>query len=162
MLPSTTFCTGSCQLPRFLRAMNLQALAAWMGRDQTEYLWCPGGMVNSLSGMLHPQIPLPPPIYSSLASTDTGLVAARAEELKEAKYALLVSHHIFTPVVIETGGVVGPHSFGSSVVDWSKLREMLYNSFAHLLQHLSIAVQQGNAASVLGSIDHSLPDENCL
>ena len=47
-------CTGPCQLPRFLLALNLQALAAQMGRDQMEYLWCPGLMVNSLSGMLHP------------------------------------------------------------------------------------------------------------
>ena len=45
------------------------------------------------------------PSYSSLASADAGLVAARAEELKEAKYALLVPHHILTPVAIETGGV---------------------------------------------------------
>ena len=52
-----------CQLPRFLLALNLRALAARMGKDQTEFLWCPGGTVNSLSGMLHPQIPLPPPTH---------------------------------------------------------------------------------------------------
>ena len=102
------------------------------------------------------------PSYSSLASADAGLVAARAEELKEAKYALLVPHHIFTPVAIETGGVVGPQSL-AFIQELGRRLELVTgdaNSFVHLLQRLSIAVQRGNAASVLGSIDHSLPDEN--
>ena len=102
------------------------------------------------------------PSYSSLASADAGLVAARAEELKEAKYALLVPHHIFTPVAIETGGVVGPQSL-AFIRELGRRLELVTgdaNSFVHLLQRLSIAVQRGNAASVLGSIDHSLPDEN--
>ena len=100
--------------------------------------------------------------YSSLASADAGLVAARAEELKEAKYAFLVPHHIFTPVAIETGGVVGPQSL-AFIRELGRRLELVTgdaNSFVHLLQRLSIAVQQGNAASILGSIDHSLPDEN--
>ena len=104
------------------------------------------------------------PSYSSLASTEAGLVAARAEELKGTKYAPLVPHHIFTPVAIETGGVVGPQSLPFLQELGRRLRQVTGDSksFVHLLQRLSIAVQQGNAASVLGSINHSLPDEICL
>ena len=99
------------------------------------------------------------PSYSSLASTEAGLVAARAEEL-----APLVPHHIFTPVAIETGGVVGPQSLPFLQELGRRLRQVTgySKSFVHLLQCRSIAVQQGNAASVLGPINHSLPDEICL
>ena len=37
-----------------------------------------------------------------------GGIAAKAEDLKGAKYADLLSSHIFVPVAIETTGVFGP------------------------------------------------------
>ena len=50
------------------------------------------------------------PSYSSNATSEAGLVAASAEERKEAKYSNLGALHCFTPVAIETSGVFGPKS----------------------------------------------------
>ena len=47
------------------------------------------------------------PSYSTLASSEAGLVAAQAEERKQVKYLHLAPDHFFAPVAIETSGVVG-------------------------------------------------------
>ena len=46
------------------------------------------------------------PSYFSNATSEAGLVAASAEERKEAKYSNLGALHCFTPVAIETSGVL--------------------------------------------------------
>ena len=50
------------------------------------------------------------PSYSSNATSEAGIVAASAEERKEAKYSNIGALHCFTPVAIETSGVFGPKS----------------------------------------------------
>ena len=96
------------------------------------------------------------PLYTSIASSKPGAVAAQAEERKCSKYSHLSSNHIFTPVSIETSGSLGPKT-----CDF--LKELGYrlcqatgeiNSSSYLLQCLSIAVQRGNMASIMGSIGH--------
>ena len=47
------------------------------------------------------------PSYSSSATREAGAVTASAEERKRAKYEHLNSAHTFTPVAIESSGVVG-------------------------------------------------------
>ena len=45
--------------------------------------------------------------YAAAASREPGKVAALAEERKVAKYAHLGPLHLFTPVAVETTGVIG-------------------------------------------------------
>ena len=88
------------------------------------------------------------------ATQEAGRVAAAAEERKEDKYRYLPSTHWFSPLAIETMGAMGPKSM-------ALLREVGRRVAAetgeprstdYLLQRLSVAVQRGNCASVLGSI----------
>ena len=60
------------------------------------------------------------PSYTISATSEAGLVAAGAEERKEAKYTSLGSLHCFTPLAIETTGVLGPKSmtFVKSSTAW--------------------------------------------
>ena len=93
------------------------------------------------------------PSFSVLASSEAGLVAAQAEEKKRSKYLHLASDHSFTPVAIETSGVIGPQSLVFLHELGRRLEQTTgeANSRAYLFQRLSIAIQRGNAASVLGS-----------
>ena len=63
------------------------------------FLWFHGGVVNSCPDTFAPS-------FSVLASSEAGLVAAQAEEKKWSKYLHLASDHSFTPVAIETSGVI--------------------------------------------------------
>ncbi len=57
------------------------------------------------------------------------------------------------PVAIETTGVFGPETmeFLRELGRCLQLVSADHNSFTNLIQRLSVAVQRGNAASVLGS-----------
>ena len=97
------------------------------------------------------------PSYTSIASSKPGAVAAQAEERKCSKYSHLSSNHIFTSVSIETSGSLGPktHDFFKEL--GYRLRQVTgeINSSSYILQRLSIAVQRGNMASIMGYIGHS-------
>ena len=69
------------------------------------------------------------------------------------KYKHLDSCHFFTPVAIETSGVFGPKTMEFLKGLEHRLRQVSgeANFFAYLTQRLSVAVQRGNAASVLGT-----------
>ena len=86
-----------------------------------------------------------------------GAVAAQVEERKCSKYSHLSSNHIFTPISIETSGSLGPKTHDFLKELGYRLRQVTgeINSSSYLLQRLSIAVQRGNMASVMGSIGHS-------
>ena len=92
--------------------------------------------------------------YRSRATCGAGRVAALAEEKKSDKFSHLSSQYHFVPVAIETFGAMGPAaaslikelgSRGSHETGEEKFGLYLY-------QRLSMAVQRGNAASVIGSI----------
>ena len=93
------------------------------------------------------------PSYSMHATKEAGAVAALAEERKVAKYMCLSAMHTMTPVAIETSGVFGPQTMdflkdlGRRVTQTTGEER----STTFLLQRLSVAVQRGNAASVLGT-----------
>ena len=91
--------------------------------------------------------------YLPSAASDVGEVAAAAEERKRRKYSLLDQGHSFVPVAIETAGVFGPETmdFMWELGSHLQLASADRNSFTYLIQRLSVAVQRGNAASVLGS-----------
>ena len=85
-------------------------------------------------------------------------MAAQAEQLKVAKYGHLVTSHYFVPFVVETSGVLG-----EAAEDFTRdlgrrlckaTREPYSREF--LLQRISVAVQRGNAAAVLGAMGRRL------
>ena len=95
--------------------------------------------------------------YRALSTSCAGAVAAAAEERKLAKYANLDQGHSFTPVAIETLGVIGPKSlvFIRDLGHRIQQRTGEVRSLMYLLQRLSVAIQRGNSASVMGSIGAS-------
>ena len=74
-----------------------------------------------------------------------------------SKYANLDSSHHLIPVAVETSGVFGPEAL-SFIQDLSRhLRQVTGEprSLEYLLQRISVTVQQGNAAAVLGTMGRS-------
>ena len=99
------------------------------------------------------------------ASREPGGAAAYAEQQKVLKYIHLDRTYQFQPVAVETGGSIGPDS-KSFLLDLGRRLKMATGeprSYAFLLQRISVAIQTGNASSVLGSLPTpSIPflDEN--
>lgn len=95
------------------------------------------------------------PSYRGLATSNTGAVAAAAEERKEAKYANLSRGHSFIPIAIETLGAFGPKTL-VFLKDLGRRIQYQSNepkSLTYMLQRLSVAVQRGNSASIMGTMD---------
>ena len=87
------------------------------------------------------------------AIKEAGAAAAKAEQIKEAKYSHLDPSHLFIPIAFETSGSLGPTTAGF-------LKELAHlisrendEPLAHqyLLQRLSVAIQRGNAVSIWGT-----------
>ena len=91
------------------------------------------------------------PSYRNVATHAAGEVAEKAEAEKEEKYSDLLHSHVFTPVTVETSGVFGPKTMSFI---WEVGKRLWFQSgeqkaTSYLIQRLSIAVQRGNAASIL-------------
>eukprot|EP00731_Ephydatia_muelleri_P034999 Em0091g2a len=104
------------------------------------------------------------PSYSTIAAHQVGAVAQQAEDRKMQKYKHLDSCYFFTPVAIETSGVFGPKTTEFLKELGLRLRQVSgeANSFAYLTQRLSVAIQRGNAAFVLGTIKMDSEEEEFL
>ena len=79
--------------------------------------------------------------------------ATKAEKSKNDKYAHIVSTNFFIPIAIETMGSWGPEGI-KFVRDLGKKISIITHdqqSTSHLMQRISIAIQQGNALSVMGT-----------
>ncbi|XP_075975622.1 uncharacterized protein LOC142976226 [Anticarsia gemmatalis] len=93
---------------------------------------------------------------SHLPSTSicSGAAAAAAESLKRRKYANLIGDCIFEPFGVETMGSWGPSAkkifFDISRRIISTTRDQ--RAGLYLGQRISIAIQRGNAASLLGTL----------
>ncbi len=97
---------------------------------------------------------LAPSNVARSASTP-GSAAVIAEEKKATKYRELVDRgYIFQPVALELQGRMGPVTEKFIAVLGKKIAVTTSNNKAHsqLLQRLSIALQIGNAASVMGTL----------
>jgi len=99
-------------------------------------------------------------LNSSIAA---GSAALAAESLKRQKYAGLASSHIFVPVVVETLGVWGGEA--ALLVGEIGRRQAVAQgeprAGSFLRQRISIAMQRGNAISVMGTMDLTpLPGED--
>ena len=88
------------------------------------------------------------------------LVARHAEESKQAKYRHLASSHIFVPVAVETSCVFGTEALNFVKDLGHRLRQSTGDLKAglYLLQRFSVAIQQGNAAAVLGTFQRPLTE----
>ena len=81
-------------------------------------------------------------------------MAAQAERKKIAKYSSLDSSYQFIPVAVETCDSFSPktHELVSELGHRVRRATLEENSHQYLVQRITIAVQRGNAASVLGSL----------
>ena len=107
------------------------------------------GMPPVLTTMLHGS-------HLAQSTMAAGAVASQAEDLIKVKYSYLEGHPgiCFTPIAIETSGVLGPHS----LIFHRELGHRLSattgdtKSYSYLLQRLSVAVQRDNTASIRGML----------
>src|SRR5882757_2619358 len=86
-------------------------------------------------------------------STTPGAAAKQAEADKRRKYADLADDFLFVPVAVETSGVWGQEALQLIQKIGSRIANITMDARAtnFLMQRISIAIQHGNAASVLGS-----------
>ena len=92
--------------------------------------------------------------HLTLAAREARAVAALAEERKRAKYLDLAQTHHFVAVVVETTGAMGTDALDFFADVGSRVRAVSNEaqSRTFILQQVSVALQRGNAASVLGTI----------
>lgn len=87
-----------------------------------------------------------------------GSAAETAAKLKHAKYAALESMYDFVPVAVETAGPWGNEARELFRDLGRRLRERGNDprSGSWLVQQVSIAIQRGNAASIMGTFGPSM------
>ena len=92
--------------------------------------------------------------YHHQATIRAGAVADLAEERKTDKYSSLGAGYSFTPVATETLGAMGKRSLAFVRELGHRVMQCTgeVKARTYLLQHLSIALQRGNAVSVMGSV----------
>ena len=95
--------------------------------------------------------------YRQQCAGEVGVAAAHAEEEKVKKYPHLDRRYLFQPVALETTGVVGPDSMPFMKELGVQIRRVTgeARSFVFLMQRIIVAVQMGNAISVLGTLEFS-------
>ena len=101
------------------------------------------------------------PAYLLSATTEAGAVAALVKNRKKVKYSCLGPAYSFIPIVIESSGACGPLTLEFLRDLGNRLRQATgeESSFMYLLQRLSVAVQRGNAAAILGTSAHCSPPD---
>ena len=98
--------------------------------------------------------------YITSAASQAGSPSTAAEIKKKTKYSSLGNNYIFTPIALETLGPWGPEADNFI----RELGRRLFSvtddprSTSFLRQKLSIAVQRGNAACILGTLPRSTDD----
>ena len=87
-----------------------------------------------------------------------GAVANDAESRKTLKYRSLAPTYTFTPVAVETLGPLGDEasSFFRNIGNRIATVTNEPRSYQFLMQRLSVAIQRGNSACVLGTVPATL------
>ena len=90
--------------------------------------------------------------YEIQATSDAGAVAALAEQKKKTKYETIAQMYLFCPIAIETSGVFGPDAYAILCDLARRIKDTSSepNSKAYLFQKISVVVQRGNTAFILG------------
>ena len=123
-----------------------------MARDQMECRCRHGQMVVVWCGTS--RVPTPWLSHLNSAVCGAGVVAREAEIRKRLKYSSLSAIYCFVPIAIETLGAMGEdaadfiHRLGRRITAVSGERR----ATEFLLQRLSVAIQRGNAISVMGTV----------
>ena len=96
-------------------------------------------------------------LYINGSSQQAGHLANQTEKKKINHYNDLADQFIFIPVATETSGVIGNIGLNFIKKIGSKIAEVTNEkrSTAYLIQRISIAIQKGNAASIMGTIPPS-------
>ena len=93
------------------------------------------------------------PSFLDISSNHFGKVAEWAEQAQLTKYALLKHDFEIVPICVQTMGPLGPNGLkfvcevGRISVESGKPRSTVF-----LMQAIGMAIQRGNAASVLGTV----------
>ena len=88
------------------------------------------------------------------SAQEAGKAAKIAETKKKNKYKDLEANYWFTPIAVETFGSWGPESLKFVKEIGKKIQEATGEKRAtsYLLQSLSMTIQRGNAASIMGTV----------
>src|SRR5260221_2724079 len=115
------------------------------------YRWCRGCGAGVWHGTS-----LAPTLTQAHTSSES------AESLKRQKYRDLEASHHFVPIAIETSGVIGAEARTLLADLGRRLAEATKEQRSHsfLLQRLLLAVQRGNAASIMGTIEEDQDDQD--
>ena len=86
-----------------------------------------------------------------------GWAAKQAETRKFDHYANLRDQFVFVPVATETSGVFGKLALDLFKKIGSKISEKTHEKRAtsYFIQRISLAIQRGNVASILGTLPPS-------
>ena len=92
--------------------------------------------------------------YVKDSAKEAGKAAKNAELRKHNKYKDLKDNYLFTPIAIETFGSWWPESLSFIKEVGRQVQENTGEKRAtsYLIQSLSMTVQRGNAASILGTV----------
>lgn len=95
--------------------------------------------------------------YLHGTSRHAGHAAKQAESKKIRHYNDLANQFIFIPIATETSGVIGKIGLKLIKKIGSKIAEITNEKRAtsYLIQRISVAIQKGNAASIMGTIPPS-------
>ena len=87
-------------------------------------------------------------------SKKAGAAAEKAEKGKLSKYEEIQKDYYMVPVAVETFGAWGPEGISLVQTIGKKLQDLTgeKRSTFFLFQSISMAVQRGNATSVLGTV----------
>jgi hypothetical protein len=94
------------------------------------------------------------PTYVASCATNPGSAARVGEEVKKKKYEFLVNRFIFIPVAIETSGVWGTEGLRFVKEIGRRIARITEEarSTQYLIQRISLTVQRGNVAAILGTL----------
>lgn len=97
------------------------------------------------------------PSYLNHTAKEVGWAAKNAEDKKYEHYQHLREQFLFIPVATETSGVFGKDALKLIKAIGTKITEVTHEKKAtsYLIQRLSIIIQRGNVASVLGTVPPS-------
>ena len=91
--------------------------------------------------------------YVKRSATKAGSAAELREDQKSKHYTELTNYH-FVPVAVETFGAWGSQGLSLIKEIGAKIREVTgeKRSTFYLLQNISMAIQRGNAACIIGTV----------
>lgn len=99
--------------------------------------------------------------YINISSSKAGAVAEQAERKKHNHYINLKENHLFTPIAFESLGSCGPETKKFLTILGKKLKDTTgeKRSLDFLYQKISVSIQRGNAACILGTFETKKLDD---